>query len=145
MMQRVPLRRPGLVATASLAVGALLGLGAAALFGAFNGAAPVGATGGLAGDSFPPSIYPQPASFPHWGDATGCASLKNVAPIDRRQARRRSLRVLSQWDRISEWRDRQLSDRAEWPVVTQNWKRQSGHGHVVRLRATDVVQGPARR
>jgi hypothetical protein len=76
-----------------------------------------GAAGAGASDApFPPSIYPKPASFPEWGSPNGCASLKNVAPFDRQQARHQSLQVISEWGQISKWRDLHLSDRAEWPA-----------------------------
>jgi hypothetical protein len=104
-------------------------------------------SGSTAGDSpngFPPSIYPRPASFPHWGSSDGCASLKNVAAVPR-HARHASLRVLSQWGGISKSRDLHLSDKAEWPTVRDNWARRSTHRHPVHLNGKDVVQGRAKR
>jgi len=119
----------------------LLSIPAVALLLAACGAAGAGDTG----DSFPPGIYPKPASFPDWGSPNGCASLKNVARIDREQARHESLQALTQWGQISKWRDRHLSDRAEWPTVRDHWKHKSGRGHALDIRSNKVVQGPAKR
>lgn len=105
-----------------------------------------GSQGSSSGDGpkgFPPSIYPRPASFPNWGSPNGCASLKNVASAPH-HARHASLRVLSQWGRISRNKDFHLSDRAEWPTVRDNWARRSRHRRPVRLRSKDVVQGRAK-
>jgi hypothetical protein len=105
-----------------------------------------GSAGAGASDNpFPASVYPKPASFPNWGSPNGCASLKHVAAIDRQQARRQSLRVLSQWGQISRSRDLHLSDRAEWPIVKENWKHKSGAGQALDIRSNDVVQGRGKR
>jgi len=100
-----------------------------------------GGTGTSGGGGFPASIYPPPASFPGWGSAAGCASLGGVQPVPH-SAAQDSLRVLSQWGRISKVRDFHLSDRAEWPLVKENWAHRPRPAHLVQLRPDDVVQGP---
>jgi hypothetical protein len=106
-----------------------------------------GSTGGAKAGGrgeFPASVYPRPASFPHWGSPAGCASLSGVRSVPQNAAQA-SLRVLSQWGHVRRARDFRLSDRAEWPIVKENWAHRRGHAPLVQLLPGDVVQGPGAR
>ncbi len=94
--------------------------------------------------TFPPSIYPAPASFPPWGNPGGCPSLGGVEPPGL-GATAQVLPHLSRLGTESIVTDLSLTDRASWPVVRSNWSNEGLPGRVRTLTAADVVSGPAAR
>jgi len=94
--------------------------------------------------TFPPSIYPAPASFPPWANPGGCPSLGGVEP-PWLGATAQVLPHLSRLGTESIVTDLSLTDRASWPVVRSNWSNEGLPGRVRTLTAADVVSGPAAR
>jgi hypothetical protein len=116
---------------------AWLAFGAAAV-------AVLAAAAAAAQPSFPPSIYPTPASFPNWGAASGCPSLAGTeAPTGGVTAA--VLTTLSQFGTVSENRDLHLSDRALWPVVRETWRVGTRPAPLRRVQRSDVVAASATR
>jgi hypothetical protein len=93
---------------------------------------------------FPPSIYPPPASFPHWGLPIGCPSLKGVTTLSHPDPRP-LLTMLGRFDRVSELSDLRDSDRALWRLVRRDWRSARPRRGPVHLSRRDVVFGPGRQ
>jgi hypothetical protein len=95
--------------------------------------------------AFPTAIYPTPASVPSSGAVDGCPSLSGVESRSGSLPLPDILAVLDQFGRVSKERDLQLSDRALWPVVNQDWPNGAKPQSPFQLVPGNVMAGPATR
>lgn len=88
---------------------------------------------------FPRAVYPPARSFPDWGYASGCPSLRNVGRL-RRGANAGALRAIRHLDGHKR-HDRRWADRAYWPALVSGGHpdldaSRPGHHRSGRARAS---------
>ena len=92
--------------------------------------------------TFPPDIYPSPATFPDWGSPGGCPSVAGLSLPDPAAASDGALAAINRRGSTLESNEA-VADRALWPVIELMFDGQASIPAERPLQPGDVVGGPA--